>query len=193
MCSQSKNQNQDGSKTDLKSLTWAALWMTPHFSGQLASLWATWFFSTLPFVFYSVLALLVSVVSLSPPLTVSRQGQNAAEQQTQIVAINFRLVYGLGLLAHLLVNSCNRHYCPLLEHRTTRPQLHPAHPLQPALWTTSMGLHSFYSYTTAVYHSVLPPCPIPWFTTTFDLTFLISLLPVWFQYLGQSCLAADIK
>lgn len=29
----------------------AALWMTPTFRGQLASLWATWFFSTLPFVF----------------------------------------------------------------------------------------------------------------------------------------------
>lgn len=71
------------------------------------------------------------------PSPVSHQGQNAAEQQTQIVAINFRLVYGLGLLAHLLMNSCNRHHCPLMvEHRATRPQLHPA---QPALWMTSVG------------------------------------------------------
>lgn len=55
----------------------------------------------------------------------SRQGQNAAEQQTQIVAINFRLVYGLGLLAHLLVNSCNRHHCPPVPSCCNTEQLDP--------------------------------------------------------------------
>lgn len=141
-------------------LTWrvwpeAALWLTPDFSGQLDSLWATWFFLHFP-LFFTASSLCSSLLGLCtscppPPPPLSHRGQNAAEQQTQIVAINFRLVYGMGLLAHLLVNSYNRHHFPLLlEQKTTRPQLHPA---QHALWTTSMGLQSFYSYTTAFYSS----------------------------------------
>lgn len=120
---QSEQELKPGWAARLTCRIWpeAALWMTPTFSGQLVSQWATcFFFPTLPFVLIG-----------HPGL--SRQGQNAAEQQTQIVAINFRLVYGLGLLAHLLVNSCNRHCCPpvpscwctdWLDPNFTLPNLH---------------------------------------------------------------------
>lgn len=73
--------------------------MTLSFSVQLASLGAACFF--LCFLRRPLSARLCCVFT---PSSLRRQGQNAAEQQTQIVAINFRLVYGVGLLAHLGVN-----------------------------------------------------------------------------------------
>lgn len=124
----------------------AALCLTPDFSGQLASLWATWLFLNFP-LFFMASSLYSSLLCLCP----QPPCQNVAEQQTQIVAINFRLVYGMDLVAHLLVNPCNRHCCPLLsEQKTTRPQLHPAAPFNtsPCLIPTSprLSLKHFISF-----------------------------------------------
>lgn len=122
-CCQSLNQTQDVSQSDLSSFNWSCSsnvnsQMTPTLVAGWPPLWATWFLLHLSLFLY----------------------KRGLEQQTPIVAINFRLVYGMGLLAHLLVNSGNRHHCPiLLKRKTTWTQLHPA---QPALWTTSMGLQS---------------------------------------------------
>lgn len=115
----------------------SALWMTPGFSDQLSSCWATCFppFASLCFLRRLHFARLCCVLEPSP----TRMQRNNKPQR---VAINFRLVYDTGLLAHLWVNSGNRHYCPVFWGQwAMRPQLHPGHP---ALSRASMGMQFFY-------------------------------------------------
>lgn len=76
---------------------------------------------------------------MTPLPPVGRQGQNAAKQQTQIVAINFRLVYGPALLAHLVVNSwCDAAAAPSSSlHRAATPTSPlPAWPLDHSGWNS---------------------------------------------------------
>ena len=127
--------------------------MTPTFSGQ----WPPCdphAFSKFLFVFYGVVTLLVSVVSLPTPTSqipgpeCGRTTNPKSGYKLQTCLWHGSACSPLGeLLQQTPLSS-------LFGQTAMRPQLHPA---QPALWMGSIGLWSLYSCTTAFYSSTIPP------------------------------------
>lgn len=112
--SRSRRRKHGGYRTDPKSLTPTCSLNDPRLTRPLV---------LFPFRFYIYLSLscLCTPSLHSQPPLLTPSPQNTTEQQTQIVAINFRLFYGGGLVAHLWVNSSNRHLYALLLEQKNKP------------------------------------------------------------------------